>query len=136
MTGRRSPEPRPRPGAGPLLACEFDHGTLVRVRHEVERVCRLWGLADLTLYRFVVAVNEITTNAVRHGGGHGHLRLWEQGRRLYCRVLDQGPGGAAEPRLPPPEHPRGRGLWLARNNVERFTLHSDAHGTTIVLETS
>ncbi|MCK2215935.1 ATP-binding protein [Actinomadura sp. ATCC 31491] len=134
MSGPRTPDRQP--AAAALLACEFDRHTLVKVRHEVERVCRLWGLADLTLYRFVVAVNEITTNAVRHGGGRGHLRLWEQGRRLCCRVLDHGPGGAAEPRLPPPDHPRGRGLWLARNNVESFLLHSDAHGTTIVLEIS
>ncbi|QYC42503.1 hypothetical protein Nocox_24500 [Nonomuraea coxensis DSM 45129] len=132
-----SPPPdTPPPGPQALLAREFDRHTLVRLRHEVERACRGRGLTGLTLYRFVVAVNEITTNAVRHGGGHGRLSLWQQGRRLYCRVLDQGPGGAAEPRLPPPDHPRGRGLWLARNNVERFTLHSDTHGTTVVLETS
>ncbi|MER7367968.1 ATP-binding protein [Nonomuraea wenchangensis] len=123
-------------GPQDLLAREFDRHTLVRLRHEVERACRGWGLTGLTLYRFVVAVNEITTNAVRHGGGHGRLSLWQQGPRLFCRVDDQGPGGADDPRLPPPDHPRGRGLWLARNNVERFTLRSDAQGTSIVMETS
>ncbi|WP_080039652.1 ATP-binding protein [[Actinomadura] parvosata] len=141
----RQPGPqRPRGSAAPgaqaarvLLLRDFDLGTLVAIRHEVERLCGLWGLTGLGLYRFVVAVNEITTNAVRHGGGSGRLRLWHVGRRLYCRIDDRGPGGAADPgRLPDPGSPEGRGLWLARQNVARLTLRSDPAGTTIELEAS
>ncbi|MGW0807830.1 ATP-binding protein [Nonomuraea sp. NPDC002799] len=139
----------PRPGvpgperAGPppdepaevLLLCAFDLSTLVALRHEVQHVCQLQGLTDLALYRFVVAVNEVTTNAVRHGGGSGRLQLWRAGGRLYCRVADRGSGISmqAGQELAPPDKPDGRGLWLARHNTGRFTLHTGAGGTTITL---
>ncbi|MEV0391387.1 ATP-binding protein [Nonomuraea sp. NPDC050643] len=134
----REPGPGDPPahGSGDSMVRDFDLKTLVEVRHEVERFCGRWGLTDLALYRFVVAVNEITTNAVRHGGGSGRLHLWYDGERLHCRVTDRGPGlpDPLDPRPAPPESPNGRGLWLARQNVGRFTLHSDADGTTITLE--
>ncbi|SEG88877.1 Anti-sigma regulatory factor (Ser/Thr protein kinase) [Nonomuraea solani] len=119
-----------------LLVRDFDLRTLAEVRHEVERFCGRWNLDGLALYRFVVAVNEITTNAVRHGGGSGRLLLWYAGHRLHCRVTDRGPGMPEQlaDRPAPPESPSGRGLWLARHNVGRFTVHSDADGTTITLE--
>ncbi|HEX4816202.1 MAG TPA: ATP-binding protein [Nonomuraea sp.] len=120
------------------LACDFDRGSLVAVRREVERISRERGLTDLALYRFLIAVNEIMTNAVRHGGGRGRLTLWRAGGRLFCRVDDRGPGMAPPPpyddRPPPPDSMNGRGLWLARRNVAGFTLRTGPDGTSITLE--
>ena len=119
-----------------LLAVDFDLRTLVQVRHDVERTCAHVGLVDKALYWFVVAVNEITTNAVRHGGGQGRLRLWRAEHRLHCEVADKGPG------IPSDQHGRvrpspytlgGRGLWLARQGCESLTLDSGPHGSTVTL---
>nr|BFE82333.1 hypothetical protein GCM10020093_049340 [Planobispora longispora] len=119
-----------------LLVRDFDLDTLVAVRHEVEHCAEQHGLTGLTLYRFVVAINEITTNAVRHGGGTGRLRLWRAGDRIYCEVTDRGPGlsVSAGNRAAPVESANGRGLWLARRGVRRFTMRTGAGGTSITLE--
>jgi serine/threonine-protein kinase RsbW len=120
----------------PLLARDFDRTGLVQLRHEVTRIAERNGLTDPARYRFVVAVNEITTNAVRHGGGRGRVELWRSGDQLYCRVSDDGPGipGAVlrNRARPPMDALSGRGLWLARQGCE-LTAHSDGRGTTVTL---
>ncbi|HUR03118.1 MAG TPA: ATP-binding protein [Nonomuraea sp.] len=126
------------PDEAPELQYDFDFDTLVAVRRLVERYAERHRLTGPDLYRFVVAVNEITTNAVRHGGGGGRLSLWRAGDRLYCRVTDSGPGLArpyehGHPPVPPGSS-SGRGLWLARQWVDRLTVESDAHGTSVILE--
>ncbi|MEV6157836.1 ATP-binding protein [Nonomuraea sp. NPDC052129] len=117
---------------------DFDFGTLVLLRRLVERYAARHGLTGRDLYRFVVAVNEITTNAVRHAGGGGRLSLWQADGRLYCRVTDNGPGLARPDsqghHAVPADSSSGRGLWLARQWVNRLTIESDANGTTVTLE--
>ncbi|MEU4234286.1 ATP-binding protein [Nonomuraea sp. NPDC026600] len=122
------------------LQYDFDFDTLVTVRRLVERYAERRRLTGQDLYRFVVAVNEITTNAVRYGGGGGRLSLWQAGGRLHCRVTDSGPG-LPRPyehghRPVPPGSSSGRGLWLARQWVNHLTIESDANGTTVTLETA
>ena len=46
----------------------------------------------------VLAVNEVMTNVVRHGGGIGQLRLW-LGRELRCQIIDHGSGFDPDPFL-------------------------------------
>jgi anti-sigma regulatory factor (Ser/Thr protein kinase) len=119
-----------------LLTRDFDFHTLVQVRHEVERCGVRAGLTDRELYLFVVAVNEVITNAVRHGGGKGRLSLWRDGHRLHCRVVDQGPGippGSHGERRPAPDTIGGRGLWLARQSCESLTVDTGAHGSAVTL---
>ena len=36
--------------------------------------------------------SELATNAVRHGGGSGRLRLWTDDQVLVCEVSDTGAG--------------------------------------------
>ncbi|WP_336207299.1 ATP-binding protein [Nonomuraea sp. LPB2021202275-12-8] len=120
-----------------ILTRDFDRDTLVPLRREVERCGERHRLTGAPLYRFVVAVNEITTNAVRHGGGRGRLKLWLGEGRLYCRVTDRGPGllaQHAEPAPPPSTSTSGRGLLLARHGVSRLTICGGPDGTSILLE--
>jgi anti-sigma regulatory factor (Ser/Thr protein kinase) len=122
---------------GEPLEHDFDLGTLAALRRVVERFAEQHGLAGLALYRFVVAVNEITTNAVRYGGGGGRLSLWQAAGRLYCRVTDTGPGMPSPHlgrRLVPPDSSSGRGLWLAWQGVSRLTIETDTEGTSVTLE--
>jgi anti-sigma regulatory factor (Ser/Thr protein kinase) len=120
------------------LVRDFTLDDLAALRHETERFAAGHGLAGLALYRFVVAVNELTTNAVRHGGGAGLLELGYAGSLLHCRVVDHGPGMPPRRHDDTPPAPRalnGRGLWMARQNAA--SLHIDSHpsGTTITLTT-
>ena len=40
----------------------------------------------------VLIAHELASNAVRHGGGAGRLRLWRDDYRLLCRVSRHRPG--------------------------------------------
>ena len=73
------------------------------------------GLSRERIVDLVLALNEIATNTVRHGGGHGVLRIWNEDRRLVCEVRDGGSldNPLADRELPPLEEPGGRGLWIA-----------------------
>jgi anti-sigma regulatory factor (Ser/Thr protein kinase) len=65
----------------------------------------------------VIVAGELATNAVRHGGGVGRLRLWQDDEYLYVQITDNGPG-IANPAVglvrPEPQQDGGRGLWIVR----------------------
>jgi anti-sigma regulatory factor (Ser/Thr protein kinase) len=94
------------------------------------------GLADGRLEDFVVAVNELLTNAVRHGGGSGHVELWREDGFVVCEVIDQGTG-LADPRpdRPPVDEPGGWGLWLAGELTDAIEIETGAEGTTVRIST-
>jgi serine phosphatase RsbU (regulator of sigma subunit)/anti-sigma regulatory factor (Ser/Thr protein kinase) len=129
----------PDPAGVELLRRDFDIENLVPVRHEIARRSAAAGLDDTRLYWFVVAVNEITTNAVRHGGGSGQVSLWADGGRLHCRVVDRGPGIPPERQRadvrPAPDSIGGRGLWLAQQGCESMAVDSSPAGTRVTLTT-
>jgi anti-sigma regulatory factor (Ser/Thr protein kinase) len=116
---------------------EFGHGDIATIRRAVQRCSELAGLTDPELYRFVVAVNEVVTNAVRHGGGHGRLRLRVDGGRLVCVVTDRGPGMPAERRVaaprPEPGTVGGWGLWLAREGCDVLSVDAGPGGSAVTL---
>jgi anti-sigma regulatory factor (Ser/Thr protein kinase) len=120
-----------------LLDRTFHRGTLAELRHEVEAHTERNGLTDLARYRFIVAVNELTTNAVQHGGGTGRLELWRSGNELHCRVTDHGPGLPAarhgHPARPPADAVSGRGLWLVRQGCTTLTVQRRDTGTSITV---
>jgi anti-sigma regulatory factor (Ser/Thr protein kinase) len=128
------------PGSGgrprPLIALEFRRPDLGRLRRRVAACAAEAGLRGMRLQSFVMAVNEIVTNAVVHGGGLGRLRLWHAGRQLVCEISDAGPGIPAE-RMPtgrpPVEATSGRGLWLTRTLCHMVSLETGRHGTTVRL---
>ncbi|MFC3380632.1 ATP-binding protein [Couchioplanes caeruleus subsp. azureus] len=104
------------------------------LRQDVTRFAQANGLTDPALYRFVLAVHELATNAVRHGGGKGRLELHRTGDQLRCRVSDHGAGmpTAHPPARPAPDAPRGRGIWLAHHGGD-LSWASNNHGTTFTL---
>jgi anti-sigma regulatory factor (Ser/Thr protein kinase) len=109
----RLDEPLPPPpcDAG---AVTFDAAGLESVRqHIASEACRL-GLEPERIGDLVVAVNEVVSNSVRHGGGGGTLQLWRDDHTMVCEVRDRG--HIADPlvgRHPPSRGLEGgRGLWL------------------------
>jgi len=86
---------------------------------------------------FVQAVDEVATNAIKHGGGSGVLQVWTGPQTILCQVSDSGPG-LRDPlagQLPnAPGQAGGCGLWLARQFSDLLELHSDAGGTVVRLQ--
>jgi anti-sigma regulatory factor (Ser/Thr protein kinase) len=84
-----------------------------------------------------LAVNEVATNAVEHGESEAELYLWT-GHELVCEVHDRGILGDPLPGLqaPHPSHPKGRGLWIARQLCDVLHIWSDAGGTHVRMRTT
>ena len=65
----------------------------------------------------VLAVNELATNSMRHGGGRGMLRIWERGRHVLLRGRDRGriDDPLAGRERPDRSGGGGRGLWIVNH---------------------
>lgn len=121
--------------ASPPLTREFDRGQVTELRHTVAACARRSGLAGQRLEDFVLAVNELITNAVRHGGGSGRLRMWWDDTGVTCEVSDGGLGimeeQVANRERPVPGRAGGWGLWLARQLSDEMVVATGPEGTTV-----
>jgi anti-sigma regulatory factor (Ser/Thr protein kinase) len=119
-----------------LLDRKFGRDEITVVRHEV--TARLGGgvLGD-RMHGFVLAINEVITNAVLHAGGQGRIVLCVTSATVCCTVTDSGPGIPEQFRRPPnvPEalEVGGRGIWLAHQLCDTVTMATGPIGTTIEL---
>ncbi|WP_433387469.1 ATP-binding protein [Micromonospora sp. KLBMP9576] len=123
-----------------LIAEAFDQAQVTELRHSVTSCAHAAGLSGQRLDDFVLAVNELITNAVRHGGGRGWLRLWRQSGEVFCEVSDHGRGISSQ-RLDDRSRPAadtagGWGLWLARELSDSMAVESGANGTTVRIGTA
>jgi anti-sigma regulatory factor (Ser/Thr protein kinase) len=124
-----------------LLECGFDRSTLAAMRSALGRCGADSGLTDVDLAHFVLAVNEIATNAVRYGGGQGRLSLSRHRGRLWCLITDRGPGIPRRHLEPAtrrgPDQIGGQGIWLARRICETVDIETArASGTRVMLRFS
>lgn len=126
--------------AAPLLAQTFDRGQVTDLRHAVASCAETAGLSGQRLDDFVLVVNELITNAVRHGGGTGVLRLWQAHRDIICEVSDGGSGivdsGLVGQDRPVPGTTGGWGLWLARQLSDELLVRTGSAGTTVRVRVS
>ncbi|WP_200212903.1 ATP-binding protein [Micromonospora coerulea] len=123
--------PTPVPATVPLLSQDFTGPTVTALRHRLAAAVAGAGLVGDAGYDFVLAVHELVTNAVRHGGGAGHLDLRRQDDVLICEVSDHGAAPGSLPvRLPAVDVAGGRGLWLAHQMADGLILASGLHGMT------
>ena len=83
--------------------------------------------SEPALEDFLLAVDEMTTNALRHGRPPVDLRLWVDEKRLVCTVTDRG-AGLQDPFIGyGPAHGDdlslgGMGLWLARQLCDHVDI--------------
>jgi anti-sigma regulatory factor (Ser/Thr protein kinase) len=132
--GRPFEAPLPEPPADAVeLAVDGDDLTFGRLL--VAGRATEAGLSPPRVHDLVLAVNEILTNTIRHGGGAGALRIWEDPSNLLCEVEDRGRIGdpLVDRRRPDPDEPRGRGLWMANQLCDLVQLRATADGTVIRL---
>jgi anti-sigma regulatory factor (Ser/Thr protein kinase) len=121
----------PRPADADHMS--FQAGDLRRVRGFVATRAEQAGLDREAADAMVLAVNEVATNSLRHGGGRGQLRAWTDGRSLVFEVSDQG--HITSPlvgRLRPALAARGgAGLWLANQLCDLVQIYSSARGSAV-----
>jgi anti-anti-sigma factor len=97
--GPLAPLSGPAPSAaGDALILEqaFDADSLYALRAAVAAHGLSAGLSPGRADDLVIAVHELAANAVRHGAGHGELRVWRAGHTLRCQISDDGLPPAAE----------------------------------------
>jgi anti-sigma regulatory factor (Ser/Thr protein kinase) len=113
----------------------FTPWQLIDVRTAIAEEARAISLPAQQAEDFVLAVNEVASNAVEHGRGVGMLRVWRAPDRVICEVSDTGALREPLPGLHPPHpsSPRGRGMWLARQMCDLLHVWTDGRGTHVRL---
>jgi serine/threonine-protein kinase RsbW len=132
--GSRRSREASRPTPPDPIDMAFRAGDLPLVRRRTASWALRAGMPADTADDFVIAVNEIATNAVRHGSPEATLRLWADGRACLAEIRDQGrwPGaGGSVPRRPA-EH-GGMGLEVARMVCDDLRIQANRSGTAVRL---
>ncbi|MGN9787413.1 ATP-binding protein [Nonomuraea sp. ZG12] len=118
-----------------LLTEPFTIQEITPLRHDVARHASASGLAGARLEDFVLAVHEGIVNAVEHGGGHGHLKMWSADGLLRVEIVDHGPGippGYLNGHGQPSDTAfTGRGIYLIRRFCDGVDLRTGPAGTTV-----
>jgi anti-sigma regulatory factor (Ser/Thr protein kinase) len=89
---------------------------------------------------FLIAIDEMTSNALRHGQAPVSLRLWISSDRLICTISDHGTGWDDPFAGYGPAHGEnlshgGMGLWLARQLCDHVDIRRGEHGVSVRLTT-
>jgi len=138
-----------------LLDIAFGWTDFTRLRRLVAGRCAAAGLTGARLDDFVLAVHEISANAIVHAGAGGRLILRLSANGLRCLIEDHAPCGPRDHGLPagpePGQIPRardgsagtipheaagaetGRGLWLAAQLTDELSITSGPESTTVSL---
>jgi anti-sigma regulatory factor (Ser/Thr protein kinase) len=125
---------RPLPEAPAEAATiTIDPLALATARRFVAGYANRCGLAADRIAALTVAVTELATNAVEHGGGTGELTVWADDDALVCQVVDSG--HLSDPlagRIPvPADAPGGgRGLLLVHQLCDLVRVHTTPTRTT------
>jgi anti-sigma regulatory factor (Ser/Thr protein kinase) len=113
----------------------YDAGTMDVVRALIVHRSIEAGLSERGMQDLVLAVDEMATNSIRHGGGRGVLRVWQEPDALICEVRDRG--RIHEPLVgrvrPAIGQVGGFGVWLANQVCDLVQIRSVAAGTVVRL---
>lgn len=124
-------------GKGPQVAATTGMRFGIDDLRQVRRVTAQWvdqaGMLPERADGFVIAVNEIATNAVRYGSPAARLLLRIAGEDMAeAEVHDDGRWTAVS-RAAPAEERGGMGLPLARTVCDAVEIRADDDGTTVIL---
>jgi anti-sigma regulatory factor (Ser/Thr protein kinase) len=125
--------PLPPPPSQALVR-DADRDSIDNARWFATSYGRNAGLSAMRLVDLEIAVTELVTNSIVHGGGTGTLRIWTESDHLVCEVSDTG--RITDPlagRRPADELTQGRGLLLVNHVVDLLRLHTGPEGTTMRL---
>ncbi|HEX4820542.1 MAG TPA: sensor histidine kinase [Acidimicrobiales bacterium] len=113
----------------------FGVNAIGAVRELCARFARAHGLQGYRADDLVLAVHELASNSVRHAGGHGVIRLWQDDDRILCEVADNGHIDVplAGRLRPEPDRLGGRGLWMANQLCDLVQIRTTADGNVVRL---
>lgn len=132
-------EPFDLPLLDPAVAPEElsfgDQDGLGMVRTVISEAAEASGMGRARTDDLILAVNEVATNSLRHGGGRGLLRVWRDGAVLICEVRDAG--RIEDPLVgrgqPDPDRESGFGLWLANQLCDLVQIRTFGAGNVVRL---
>ncbi|GAA2086352.1 anti-sigma factor RsbA family regulatory protein [Streptomyces albiaxialis] len=107
---------------------------LAAMRRFVARHARRAGLSSARGENLLICVDEAAANAIRHGGGAGHCRIWSTPAALFCEIADpEGTLSTALAGYLPPGTASldGRGLWIIRQLSDAADMRTTKDGTLI-----
>ena len=111
----------------------FTRGNLHELREFVGRSASAARVGAERGENLQLAVNELASNSVTHGGGEGRLRVWTEPGALVCEVSDSG--HIEEPLVgrvhPAIDKPSGRGLWLVNHLCDLVQIRSSPQGSVV-----
>jgi anti-sigma regulatory factor (Ser/Thr protein kinase) len=124
-------QPLPEPAAAATLS--FDHASFPQVRRFAVEHARRAGLPARRIDDMALAVSELATNSIIHGGGAGTLRIWTADAQLVCEIADGGK--LIDPlvgrRPVAPGSLGGRGMLLVNLVADLVRVHTGEAGTVI-----
>lgn len=121
------PAPPPRAHREPFSGAH----SVAWARRQVLVRARMAGLDPISCSDLVLAVSELVTNSLIHGGGSGVLSIWQEDGHLVCDVHDRGRlDDLTGRRTPSLTWHYGRGLWLVHSLCDLVQLRSSHAGTT------
>jgi anti-sigma regulatory factor (Ser/Thr protein kinase) len=119
----------------PLIETGFRLAELPRMRSLIESTAIAAGLTPSRAEEAVLAVNEVATNALLHGGPPAALRVWVDDEELTYEISDRGTGiedVLAGAQRPSATQIGGRGLWITRQLCDDVEITND-EGCTVTL---
>ncbi|MEU5366527.1 sensor histidine kinase [Streptomyces sp. NPDC005925] len=126
----------PLPEPHDAVVITFGEHDLARTRDKIGCWATIAGLPPERHTDWLLAVSEATSNSVRHGGGHGRLRMWRTGEELVAEISDRG--RLADPltgrRRPDPAAPTGgRGVWMMHQLCDLVEIRATPQGLVLRL---
>ncbi len=131
--------PEPLESTPPRLAAH-DVSDLTGLRHAVAAQLATADVRRAVLEDFLVAVDEMTSNAVRHGHPPVDVALWISTDKLVSTISDRGrrwddPFAGYGPAHGDDLSRGGMGLWLARQLCDHLDVTHHEGGVTVRLTT-
>lgn len=122
------------PGAA-AATLNFQVADLREVRRLASEQAELAGIGEQRTADLVLALSEVATNSVLHGGGEGALAIWNEDGALVCDVRDTGRiNDPLVGRARPSSSQIGsRGLWIANQLCDLLQIRSGKTGTQVRL---
>ncbi|MET8681885.1 anti-sigma factor RsbA family regulatory protein [Streptomyces sp. NPDC004647] len=124
-------QPLPPPAGAAAFTFAADH--LAGARYFAVGQAGELGLTGWRLDDLALAVAELTTNSVVHGGGSGTVRVWAEDGQVVCQIEDGGhlSDPLAGRRPPQRDQLGGRGLLLVHQVSDLVRIHTGQGGTTV-----
>jgi anti-sigma regulatory factor (Ser/Thr protein kinase) len=118
---------------GDALIADLAFTELPDIREITHALAEQAGFDPERVYDILIAVNEVASNSIIHGGGSGVLNLWrDPSGSLVAEIRDIG--HIQDPlvgRYAPGPDLEARGLWLVNQLSDLVQIRSDRSGTVV-----